>query len=107
VDKTNCDVCHFGLLCNFGEQVPTKRITPTQGLRQGDPISPYLFLLCVEVLSSFLSRADRGPYLQEGALVLITYFLLTIVYSFVELICVIGTSYLIYLKCMKLPRAKS
>ena len=41
---------------NINGQV-SGHVTPTRGLRQGDPISPYIFVMCAEVLSSMIRKS--------------------------------------------------
>ena len=58
----------YSMLIN-GE--PMGAVTPSRGLCQGDPISSYLFLLCVEGLSTMLRRKEsddsiRGILVRKG-----------------------------------------
>ena len=49
----------FSVLINGS---PEGFITPEKGIRQGDPLSPYFFILCAEVLSHMMNKAmeDRS-----------------------------------------------
>ena len=39
---------------------PCDMIHPTRGIRQGDPLSPFLFLLCTEGLNGMIKNVERN-----------------------------------------------
>jgi hypothetical protein len=55
----------YSILVN-GE--PHGFIKPSRGLRQGDPLSPYLFLFCAEGLNSLIQKAKHAGDLQGVAI---------------------------------------
>lgn len=57
VNSVNFSVILNGLLSN--------KFTPSRWLRQGDPLSPYLFLMVSEVMSKMISIAIETKQLHE------------------------------------------
>ena len=51
----------YSILIN-GE--PSPIIQPSRGIRQGDPLSPYLFLICSKGLHSLLQQATESNQIQ-------------------------------------------
>ena len=64
---------HFGFPKNFSELILScvsttstsllfngsklEAFSPSRGIRQGDPISPYIFLLCIKYMSSLITKS--------------------------------------------------
>jgi len=46
---------------------PQGHITPTRGLRQGDPLLPYLFLICAEGLFAMLKKTVANGQMKGVA----------------------------------------
>ena len=55
----------YSILVN-GE--PKELITPTRGIRQGGPLSPFLFLLCTEGLNGLITEATRAKEINGFSL---------------------------------------
>ncbi|KAK9994085.1 hypothetical protein SO802_023788 [Lithocarpus litseifolius] len=62
-------IASFSILVN-GK--PYGMVHPSRGVRQGDPLSPYLFLLCAEGFTALLAKAElegriKGVSICRGA----------------------------------------
>ena len=55
----------FSILVN---REPKGEITPSRGIRQGDPLSPYLFLLCSKGLNRLIQGVVREDKIRGFSL---------------------------------------
>lgn len=64
VDKCGNGLCLHGGFFGFYVWQLGKRFKPSQGLRQGDPLSLYLFLIVTDVLSRLIQGVVDGGFFE-------------------------------------------
>ena len=72
VDRKGNELYYHSILFYFVNDKPYGMVHPSCGICEGDPLSPYLFLLCAGGFMALLAKAElegriSGVYICRGA----------------------------------------